>query len=75
MPEEFFFNAELEDNLGFNRSHGAEKLNEEETEKQIEEFKQKLEAFNSLKAERKMKPNISMDWINKLRQQLTGDDN
>ncbi|CDW90482.1 UNKNOWN [Stylonychia lemnae] len=46
-------------------------LSEQEVEKQIEEFRLRLESqIKNHQGKRKMKPNISIDWITSLRQRL-----
>lgn len=47
-------------------------LNEAEIERQIEEFRHRLErlCLESTGVKRKMKPNVSSDWLKGLRQRL-----
>jgi hypothetical protein len=44
-----------------------EELNEIDVERQIEEFRKKLESLESTEVKKKMKPNISIDWLKELR--------
>jgi hypothetical protein len=50
-------------------SHNEE-LDESDVERQVEEFRKKLESLESTEVKKKMKPNISNDWIKELRQRL-----
>ena len=47
-------------------------MNESDVERQVEEFRRKLESLSkeSTGVKRKMKPNISNDWLKELRQRL-----
>ena len=47
----------------------ARELNDSEVEKQVEEFRKKLESEMS-DGGKKLKPNVSTDWIEALRKRL-----
>jgi hypothetical protein len=51
-----------------------EHIEECDVERQVEEFRRKLESLSkeSTGVKRKMKPNISNDWLRELRQRLKG---
>ena len=39
-------------------------------ERQVEEFRKKLESLESTEFKKKIKPNISIDWLKELRKRL-----
>lgn len=56
-----------------NAGDDVEEGNEQEVDKLVEEFRQRLESCfknQTNPPKRKMKPNISVDWITQLRQRL-----
>lgn len=48
-------------------SQDEELLDESDVERQVEEFRKKLESLESTEVKKKMKPNISSDWLKELR--------
>lgn len=47
-----------------------ENMNESDIERQVEEFRKKLERVNNTESKKKIKPNISNDWLKELRRRL-----
>ena len=47
-----------------------ENMNESDFEKQVEEFRKKLERVNNTEGKKKIKPNITNDWLKELRKRL-----
>ena len=50
----------------FELDHDQEELKEEDVERQVEEFRRKMESLTTA-ASFKMKPNISSEWLRDLR--------
>ena len=45
-------------------------MNDSDIERQVEEFRKKLERVNNTEGKQKIKPNITTDWLKELRRRL-----